>query len=45
VTAERVVVNLAEGSFEVKPAMKPAVPTPVVIPAAATFNYFNGFFR
>jgi lipopolysaccharide export system protein LptA len=45
VTAGRVVVNLAEGSFEVKPASKPAVAAPVVIPASATFEYFNGIFR
>jgi lipopolysaccharide export system protein LptA len=45
VTAERVVVNLAEGSFEVKPATKSTSATPVVVPASAAFDFFIGTFH
>src|SRR5262249_30059966 len=38
VTAERVFVNLAEGSFEIKPAPRPSVGAPPVVPASATFE-------
>jgi hypothetical protein len=45
VSAQRVFVNLAEGSFEIKPAAKPAVAAPPVIPASAPFNFSMGFFH
>jgi hypothetical protein len=45
VKAERVVVNLADGSFEVRPATKPTVAAPVAIPGTSVFDFYQGFFR
>jgi hypothetical protein len=45
VSAQRVLVNLAEGSFEIKPAPKPAVTVPAVVPASGPFSFPMGFFR